>query len=49
MHVPLLTEQALQQGRPGLALDQQCLGVQVALETALRVTADRHESGGSIA
>ncbi|MDO9096371.1 MAG: pyroglutamyl-peptidase I [Rubrivivax sp.] len=49
MHVPLLPEQAVQQGLPGLALDQQCLGVQLALATALRVAADRQESGGSIA
>jgi len=49
MHLPLLPEQAARQGQAGLALDRQCLGVQVALAKALRVSADRIESGGAIA
>lgn len=49
MHLPLLPAQAALQGQPGLGLDPQCRGVQVALATALRVSGDRHETGGSLA
>ena len=49
MHVPLLPQQALEQGLPGLDLDTQCKGVRTALRTALQVHADRVESGGAIA
>ena len=49
MHVPLLPEQALEQGLPGLDLDTQCRGVLTALHTALQVRADRQETGGAMA
>ena len=49
MHVPLLPEQALEQGLPGLDLDTQRRGVLTALHTALQVQADRQETGGAIA
>lgn len=49
MHVPLLPQQAQEQGLPGIDLDVQCKGVQVALRTALQVQVDRLESGGAIA
>ena len=49
MHVPLLPQQAMEQGLPGLDLNTQCRGVMIALRTALQVRADRVETGGAIA
>ncbi len=49
MHVPLLPEQARLLGQPGLDLDAQCLGVQVALRVALQSGPDIRQTGGTIA
>ncbi len=49
MHVPLLPDEAALHGQQGLDLATQCLGVQVALATALRQHEDRAASGGAVA
>lgn len=49
MHVPLLAAQARERGLPGLDIDTQCTGVQVALSTALGQREDRRSTGGAVA
>ena len=52
MHVPLLSGQATASAAaagPVLSLEAQCLGVQVALATAMNQQVDRQEAGGAIA
>ena len=49
MHVPLLPEQAREQGLAGLDLPTQCLGVRQALQAALSAGPDLRLTGGAIA
>lgn len=48
MHLPLLPMQAAPPGPPGLALEAQVRGVQIALRTALATTADLRLRGGTL-
>ncbi len=49
MHVPLLAEQAVEAGLPGLDMDTQCRGVTAALQAALQHQADLQTTGGAVA
>ena len=48
MHLPLLPAQAAVPDRPGLALDDQVRGVQIALHTALSTPTDLRVVGGQL-